>query len=143
MPRCSTAALLAVSVAGVVRPACGIRCWGANAAAMQRARGAAASCTAGADRFDLFRYDNRREPCFEECGGVTWFEGHSTGGKHFANPTGKRLCPGVVDKDECVTPPAGSAPRSAPHPPPAQGSRADTPALTRARPAGVIAQVQL
>ncbi len=135
------AALLAASVAGLVQPAGGIRCWGANAAAIQRARGAAASCTAGADRFDLFRYDSRREPCFEECGGVTWFEGHSTGGQHFANPTGKRLCPGVVDKGECVASRGTRAARGASPLPPRRRPVPDAPALTRARPAGVLTQV--
>jgi hypothetical protein len=90
--------LLAATVASyVVWGADGIKCWGANAITLQREGGEAQSCTAGRDRFDFFRYDSQ-DVCFEKCGGVTWFEGYSTGLRHFANPDGKRLCPSVVDQ---------------------------------------------
>ena len=80
----------------------GLQCWGGNAIALQRGGGEAKSCTAGADRFSLFRYDRGNAICYEKCAGVTWFEGFSTGTRPFANPDGKRLCPGVVDKHECA-----------------------------------------
>ena len=102
MPRvrlwASTAALAVI--VSVPRPADGIRCWGANAIALQREHGEVKSCTHGAEQFDLYRYEGD-DVCFDKCGGVTWFEGFSTGGAPFANPDGKRLCPGVVDKGEC------------------------------------------
>jgi len=113
-------ALRLLPIAGLVD---GLRCWGGNAVALQRGGGEARSCTAGAERFSLFRYDAGNEVCFEKCGGVTWFEGFSTGKKPFANPDGKRLCPGVVDKNECAPPPdpararRARMPREAPDPP--------------------------
>ena len=97
-----TLTLFAVRLLPLAELTNGLQCWGGNAIALQRGGGEAKSCTAGADRFSLFRYDQGNAICYEKCAGVTWFEGFSTGTRPFANPDGKRLCPGVVDKHECA-----------------------------------------
>ena len=102
VPRAVRLALKLLPLTGLVD---GLRCWGGNAVALQRGGGEARSCTAGAERFSLFRYDAGNEVCFDKCAGVTWFEGFSTGKRPFASPDGKRLCPGVVDKQEYSCPP--------------------------------------
>ena len=79
----------------------GLKCWGGNAIALQLESGESKCCSAGRDKggWDLFRY-HHGDVCYDKCAGLTWFEGHSSGNRPFANPDGKQLCPGVVDKGE-------------------------------------------